>query len=149
MRDGTTPPGRLWHGTRSEFSAFDPRMLGSRVDNPTTGLGFWMSDTPEGAAVWAVRDDDSRRAGRLPAPSRPVILEVRARPATYLRLTGSAFSRWLVWDATLIRKARACAILDGFAGVAVIWEDGRDGDAAWFCAFDPADVTIVGRRPAA
>lgn len=57
---------RVWfHGSRSDFVAFDKNHLGRSVNNPTTTMGFFFTDCPQGATYWTERRSrDGSREGQ-------------------------------------------------------------------------------------
>ena len=52
----------LYHGTDKSFRSFDPRLLGSTTDTPTSRVGFWLARDPETAAEFARLAAETTRA---------------------------------------------------------------------------------------
>ena len=52
----------LYHGTDKSFRSFDPGLLGSTTDTPTSRLGFWLARDPETAAEFARLAAETTRA---------------------------------------------------------------------------------------
>lgn len=129
---------QAWHGTTSEFSAFDTRHLGHAVRNPTTEFGFWFSDDPEDAASWAFR---ARHYGTARGPTR--LLKV-ALNLTHLRdVSAKKFNFYLqVARTSTIQRDLKNWRKAGYDGMTV-----NRGETRWFCAFDPADIHILETFP--
>lgn len=126
---------RLFHGTAFEFDRFDEAHLGRSVNNPTTGFGFFFTDSIEDAFGWA-----EKSARRCFAGSRDArVIEVSLSVSKLMELEYEAFHYFLQRArASTILKRRDEWIAQGYDGLTVE----RDG-ARWFAAFDHRHIEVV------
>lgn len=126
---------RLYHGTRKDFDAFDPYMIGMGAE-PNSALGVWLTQDPHIAAAYC----GERRVviAEIDAPKLAVGTDYRTAiwGATDLNPT----DREVAWP--LFEKARRELMEAGFDGV-MFDCPGTDLEGA-VCIFDAAKLRITG-----
>lgn len=61
-------PTVVYHGTLSNFDAFDPAMLGGHTDHPTADFGFFFSSDPRVAAIFTLAVENLDESDLEPQP---------------------------------------------------------------------------------
>jgi len=137
----TSPEGekldsdRIWyHGTRHDFDVFDLAQLGRSVNNPTTRMGFFFTDSIEGARYW------TERRARDGARGEARILEVFLSIQKSWSLSAAEFQYLLLRAQTrtidkLCREAKAA----GFDSFSIERENGE----RWMAVFSPDQIRIA------
>lgn len=123
-------PCVVYHGTNADVSCFDPAMMGTSVDNPTTRFGFYFSADPDDAGNWA------SRAVRRGMQSIPNIIPVYLRIENPVYLNAEKFLYYL-------QKARVRTIDSHLAAWKKKGHDGIvavRGEKQWFVAFSPTQI---------
>lgn len=141
----TSPEGerldsaRIWyHGTRHDFEVFDLAQLGRSVNNPTTRMGFFFTDSIEGARYW------TERRARDGARGEARILEVFLSVQKSWPLSASEFQYLLLRAQVrtidkLCREAKAA----GFDSFSIARENGE----RWLAVFSPDQIRIATKHP--
>lgn len=126
---------RIWyHGTRHDFEVFDLAQLGRSVNNPTTRMGFFFTDSIEGARYW------TERRARDGARGEARILEVFLSVQKSWPLSASEFQYLLLRAQArtidkLCREAKA-AEFDSFSIE-------RENGERWMAVFSPDQIRIA------
>jgi len=143
--DGQGRPLVVYHGTRQSFSQFDISRLGANVDNPTTSMGHFFTESADGASRWANRRDRRERASWDMTGQNiiPVYLSIQ-KPR---HLNAAKFSHFL-------KSARPSTINDfiddshakGFDGFRIDYDAARDTEKplpneTWWVAFRAEQIT--------
>lgn len=140
--DAEGKPLVMYHGTRSDFSAFDLGKVGGRF---SVSAGFYLTSRPETASLYA---DGLNNAATKWNPAdkftRPVedgatVMPVYAALKNPLELTTQDFSAERMLDAddsAIVRKAKA----DGYDGIIVRRNKGDKFDGVTVVAFRPEQI---------
>lgn len=126
---------RIWyHGTRHDFEAFDLAHLGRSVKNPTTRMGFFFTDSIEGARYW------TERRARDGARGEARILEVFLETRKSWQLSASEFQYLLLRaQARTIDKLCREAKAAGFDSFSI----DRENSERWMAVFSPDQIQFV------
>lgn len=130
---------RIWyHGTRHDFEVFDLAQLGRSVNNPTTRMGFFFTDSIEGARYW------TERRARDGARGEARILEVFLSVQKSWPLSAAEFQYLLLRAQVrtidkLCREAKAA----GFDSFSIARENGE----RWMAVFSPDQIRIATKHP--
>lgn len=124
----------LFHGTRHTFETFDPAQLGRSVKNPTTAMGFFFTDSLEGAAYW------TQRRARDGAKGNERILRVELDIHRTWSLSAPEFQYLLQRaQARTIDKLCTKAKTSGHDGFEILRENGE----RWVSVFSPDKIRIL------
>lgn len=134
-------PKVVYHGTRSNIQAFDANKVGTNVNNPTTKMGFFFTESANGAERWAnYRGMFSRTAeGQNLMPVFLAIEKPRKISATrFLYLLKSA-------RASTIGKFIEETVEAGYDGFQIEYDGTSDSGEPrpteqWWVAFKPEQI---------